>query len=181
MFKQFQVCYEDSDMSEVYATFDEAMEHLNKIVARKMYEWVQIRDRNDEDSDCMYEWNNEADDNDDDDISVLDEADYPFALIRQPSVCDIRIQSEFQKLLGSKYRVEKQTKDECGYTCDFVIIQGGCPMRYDKKQGWVNCDKCILNYDCNHCGSNEFEDLLKLYNCKGEWLEGGVFGVWIKK
>jgi len=106
-----------------------------------------------------------------DDISVLDED------------VTANIMDAFKQFLSKQkgFEVIENSDNKYGYNCDFVIIEGACPMKYDKKQGWINCNKCILNYDCEHRGTQKFRDLLKTYNCRGDWLSAGQFGVWIKK
>ena len=69
-----------------------------------------------------------------------------------------------------------------GYNCAFIVCPNGCSKYiYDKKTNCYNeCGKCLISYNCNHGGTNEFNEFVKSKNCKVEWLNCSQLGVFFK-
>tara|TARA_R110002126_G_scaffold42177_1_gene122094 strand:+ start:216 stop:503 length:288 start_codon:yes stop_codon:yes gene_type:complete len=86
---------------------------------------------------------------------------------------------EFQKFLGAE--VIYNDGNKYGYNCDFVVIPKCCPMKYGGKQGWVNCGKCDIEYNCQHCGTTKFQDFIKVQGCRIDWIYPDQLAVWINK
>ena len=88
------------------------------------------------------------------------------------------VMEEFKKFLGTK--VIYNENNRYGYNCDFIIIPKCCPLKYGKN-GWEECGKCMINYNCNNGGTREFREFLKTMNCHVDWLCPDQLGVWIIK
>jgi hypothetical protein len=88
------------------------------------------------------------------------------------------IMEEFRKFLGA----EVISNEEGGWgSCNFVVLPRCCPMKDGGKRGWINCRKCMIEYNCENYGTPEFREFLKTQNCRTDWLYPGQLAVWINK
>jgi len=86
------------------------------------------------------------------------------------------IMGEFEKFLGGEVTNDDDRFDS---SCDFIVIPKCCQLIDGGKRGWINCGKCIIEYNCENGGTQEFQEFIKNQNCRVEWLYPHQLGVWI--